>query len=143
MFDKFKRWATKSDKTPDAVTQGPPASDDIPDPENLEFCFSYVLDKDDQIYIDVSTSSSKYSTYDLASLLQYISSLQGQLDTLGVLKQGMDSKDHESFLGHFLALKTKEAEMVSSTMETEETEETEEISETEDISPCVSPLDMI
>lgn len=137
MFDKFKRWANKATKV---ATQEPPASDDVPDPENLEFCFSYMLDKDDQIYIDVSTTTTEYSTYDLASLLQYISSLQGQLDTLGVLKQGMDSKDHESFLGHFLALKTKEAEMVSSTMETEETQE---ISETEEISPCVSPLDMI
>ena len=128
MFDTLKWWKTKT------VMQDTPASDDLPDPENLEFCFSYMLDKDDQIYIDVSTTTTEYSTYDLASLLQYISSLQGQLDTLGVLKQGMDSKDHESFLGHFLALKTKEAEMVSSTMEK---------SETDEITPCVSPLDMI
>jgi len=128
MFDRLKWWKTKT------VTQDTPDSDDVPDPENLEFCFSYMLDKDDQVYIDVSTTATKYSTYDLASLLQYISSLQGQLDTLAVLKQGMDSKDHESFLGHFLALKTKEAEMVSSTMEK---------SETDEITPCVSPLDMI
>ena len=134
MLDKLKWWTTKSDKVSDAVTQELPASDDIPDAENLEFCFSYMLDKDDQIYIDVSTTSTEYSTHDLASLLQYISSLQGQLDTLAVLKQGMDPKDHESFLGHFLTLKTKEVEIVSSTMEK---------SEIDEITPCVSPLDMI
>jgi len=128
MFDTLKWWKTKT------VMQDTPASDDLPDPENLEFCISYMLDRDDQIYIDVSTTTNQYSTHDLASLLQYASSLQGQLDTLAVLKQGMDPKDHESFLGHFLALKTKEAEMVSSTMEK---------SETDQITPCVSPLDMI
>ena len=128
MFDKFKWWTAK------AATQEPPASDDVPGPEDLEFCFSYMLGKDDQIYIDVSTTTTEYSTYDLASLLQYISSLKGQIDTIEVLKKGMDPKDLESFLGHFLTLKTKEAEMISSTTEKSKKDEQ---------SPCISPLDML
>ena len=111
MLDKLKWWKTKT------LAQVEPNSDDIPDPDNLQFSISYMLDNDDQIYIDVSTTTTEYNTHDLATLLQYSSSLQGQLDTLEVLKQGMDSKAHESFLGHFLARKTKEAERKAYTVE--------------------------
>ena len=133
MFNKFKWWTIKSNKDTEKTIQEQP-DDILPTPEELEFCISYMLGKDEQIYIDVSTSNSEYSSHDLAALLNYISSLQGQLDTMEVLKKGMDPKDHESFLGHFLTLKTKEAEMISSTTEKSKTDEQ---------SPCISPLDML
>jgi len=130
MLNKLKWWTVKNNEDTEETMQ----EQSLPKPEELEFCISYMLGKDDQLYIDVSATNVEYSSHDLAALLTYISSLQGQLDTMEVLKKGMDPKDHESFLGHFLTLKTKEAEMVSSTMEK---------SETDEITPCVSPLDMI
>ena len=70
--------------------------------------------------------------YNLAEFVTYLSSMQGQLDTIEGLKTGMTPEDHKSFLGYFLALKTKEAESINT-----------EIPARDDQSPCVSPLDMI
>ena len=133
MFDKFKWWTSRDNADTENPSQEQP-DDILPELEDVEFCINYLLGKDDQLYIDVSTSSSEYSTHDLAGLLNYISSLKGQIDTIEVLKKGMDPKDHESFLGHFLTLKTKEAEMISSTTEKSKKDEQ---------SPCISPLDML
>ena len=133
MFDKFKWWTSRDNADTENPSQEQP-DDILPELEDVEFCINYMLSKDNQLYIDVSTSSSEYSTHDLAGLLNYISSLKGQIDTIEVLKKGMDPKDHESFLGHFLTLKTKEAEMISSTTEKSKKDEQ---------SPCISPLDIL
>jgi len=128
MFNKFSKFWSRNkgivDQTEtDSDTNGPIEADDI------EFCVNYVIAKDQQVYIDITVADIEYSTEDLAQLINYISSLQGQLDTIEVLKEGMESKQHDSFLGHFLALKTKEAEMVSS--------------KNDDDQPCISPLEIL
>ena len=130
MFDMFKWWKNKTKKRESAqqITE-----DDLDiNEKDVEFCISFILHKDGQIYIDVSTSNPAFNTDNLAEFVTYVSSMQGQLDTIEVLKTGMTPEDHKSFLGYFLALKTKEAESINT-----------EISASDDQSPCVSPLDMI
>jgi hypothetical protein len=130
MFDMFKWWETKARKR--ESTQQKTENDLDIKQEDVEFCISFILDKSGQIYIDVSTSDLAFNTENLAEFVTYVSSLQGQLDTIEVLKTGMTPEDHKSFLGYFLALKTKEAESINS-----------EKPASDDQSPCVSPLDML
>ena len=134
MFNKLSKFWSRNKEVVDHTGTDIDTDESI-QADDIQFCINYVLAKDEQIYIDISVSDIEYSVEELAQLLNYVSSLKGQLDTIEVLKEGMESKDHDSFLGHFLALKNIEAEKVSSQMADDSTEGSSQ--------PCVSPLDMI
>ena len=97
------------------------------------FLISYSLDDNDEVYIHIEANKDEYDVGDLAKLLNYISSISGQKDTLDLIKGALEERGegyHESFIGHFFTLKRKEADSIDKVVNPQE-------------NPCIDPLDML
>ena len=110
------------------------------DPENGDAILSIMFTLTDEgvLLIDMENSTRKFEPIELASLISYIGSFRGQMDTLDIIKEGMidggREEDHEKFLGHYVSLKTQEAESL---------EGMSELDPEDDDTPCIDPSEMM
>ena len=86
---------------------------------------NFLLTTQGTLFIDLENSNRPFEAVELATLINYVSSFRGQMDTLELIQSNLLDQDlkqlHDDFIQLYIDLKTKEAQELTDRKEADST----------------------